>query len=104
MEHRSDKKPQLADLRESGQIEQDADIIIFLHRPEYYKKNPSPEEKGIAEIIVAKQRQGPTGTIKVAFIKEYAKFASLATPVPEVEEEIFDEQEEFSDEEYDLDF
>ena len=105
VEHRSDKRPQLADLRESGQIEQDADLIIFLHRPEYYKKNPSPEEKGIAEIIVAKQRQGPTGIVKVAFIKEFAKFASLATPVPEVEEEeIFEEQEEFSEEDYDLDF
>ncbi len=104
VEHRSDKRPQLADLRESGQIEQDADLIIFLHRPEYYKKNPSPEEKGIAEIIVAKQRQGPTGIIKVAFIKEYAKFASLATPISESEEEIFEEEESFSEEDYDLDF
>ncbi|NPA41237.1 MAG: replicative DNA helicase [Aquificae bacterium] len=104
VEHRSDKRPQLADLRESGQIEQDADLIIFLHRPEYYKKNPSPEEKGIAEIIVAKQRQGPTGIIKVAFIKEYAKFASLATPPAETEEEIFEEEEAFSEEDYDLDF
>ncbi len=104
VEQRSDKRPQLADLRESGQIEQDADLIIFLHRPEYYKKNPSPEEKGIAEIIVAKQRQGPTGIVKVAFIKEYTKFASLATPVSQPEEEIFEEEEEFSEEDYDLDF
>ena len=104
VEHRSDKRPQLADLRESGQIEQDADLIVFLHRPEYYKKNPSPEEKGIAEIIVAKQRQGPTGIIKVAFIKDYAKFASLTSPITEeTEEEIF-EEEEFSEEDYDLDF
>jgi len=103
VEHRSDRRPQLADLRESGQIEQDADLIIFLHRPEYYKKNPSPEEKGIAEIIVAKQRQGPTGIIKVAFIKDFAKFASLTAPVEESEEEIF-EEETFSDEDYDLDF
>ncbi len=103
VEHRSDRRPQLADLRESGQIEQDADLIIFLHRPEYYKKNPSPEEKGIAEIIVAKQRQGPTGVVKVAFIKEFAKFAPLASPVGETEEEIF-EEEEFSEEDYDLDF
>ena len=104
VEHRSDKRPQLADLRESGQIEQDADLIIFLHRPEYYKKNPSPEEKGIAEIIVAKQRQGPTGIIKVAFIKEFAKFASLATPTTQMEEDVFEEEESFSDEDYDLDF
>ncbi len=104
VEHRSDRRPQLADLRESGQIEQDADLIIFLHRPEYYKKNPSPEEKGIAEVIVAKQRQGPTGIIKVAFIKDFAKFASLATPVGEAEEEIFEEEESFSEEDYDLDF
>ncbi|RLJ71122.1 replicative DNA helicase [Hydrogenivirga caldilitoris] len=104
VEHRSDRRPQLADLRESGQIEQDADLIIFLHRPEYYKKNPSPEEKGIAEVIVAKQRQGPTGIIKVAFIKDFAKFASLTTPVGEAEEEIFEEEESFSDEDYDLDF
>ncbi len=103
VEQRSDKRPQLADLRESGQIEQDADLIIFLHRPEYYKKKPSPEEKGIAEIIVAKQRQGPTGIIKVAFIKEFAKFASLATPVQEQETEIF-EEEEHPEDEYDLDF
>jgi len=104
VEHRSDKRPQLADLRESGQIEQDADLIIFLHRPEYYKKNPSPEEKGIAEIIVAKQRQGPTGIIKVAFIKDFAKFASLATPASQIEEDVFEEEESFSDEDYDLDF
>jgi replicative DNA helicase len=102
VEQRSDKRPQLADLRESGQIEQDADLILFLHRPEYYKKNPSPEEKGIAEIIVAKQRQGPTGIIKVAFIKDFAKFASLATPPQEAETEIF--EEESPEEDYDLDF
>ncbi len=89
VEQRGDRRPQLADLRESGQIEQDADIIIFLHRPDYYKKNPSPEEQGIVEIIVAKQRQGPTGTIKAAFIKEYAKFSPIASPIPEISEESF---------------
>ena len=103
-EHRSDRRPQLADLRESGQIEQDADLIVFLHRPEYYKKNPAPEEKGLAEVIIAKQRQGPTGVVKVAFIKEYAKFAPIATPVGGQEEEIFEEEESFSEEDYDLDF
>ncbi len=59
-------------------IEQDADMVMFIHRPEYYKKNPTPEEKGIAEIIIAKQRNGPTGTIKLAFIKEITKFENLA--------------------------
>jgi replicative DNA helicase len=77
VEHRSDKRPQLADLRESGQIEQDADLIIFIHRPEVYKKNPPPEEEGLAEIIVAKQRQGPTGLIKLAFDKDTTAFKPL---------------------------
>jgi replicative DNA helicase len=70
-----DKQPQLAELSE--QIEQDADLIIFIHRPEVYRKNPPPEEKGLAEIIVAKQRQGPTGIIKLAFDKETTMFKSL---------------------------
>ncbi len=107
VEQRSDKRPQLADLRESGQIEQDADLILFLHRPEYYKKNPDPSEKGIAEIIVAKQRQGPTGTVKVAFIKDYAKFESLVqTHETQREEEdlIFEEESEEDLEDLDLDF
>ncbi|RMA92564.1 replicative DNA helicase [Hydrogenothermus marinus] len=77
-ELRSDKRPQLADLRESGSIEQDADLVMFIHRPEYYKKNPTPEEEGIAEIIIAKQRNGPTGTIKLAFIKDITRFENLA--------------------------
>ena len=78
VEMRADKKPQLADLRESGSIEQDADLVMFIHRPEYYKKNPTPEEEGIAEIIIAKQRNGPTDIIKLAFIKEITKFENLA--------------------------
>ncbi|MCS7083488.1 MAG: replicative DNA helicase [Aquificaceae bacterium] len=77
VEHRADKRPQLADLRESGQIEQDADLVIFIHRPEYYKKKPLPEEEGVAEIIVAKQRQGPTGIVKLAFLKETTGFKNL---------------------------
>jgi replicative DNA helicase len=92
VEQRSDKRPQLADLRESGQIEQDADLIIFIHRPEYYKKKPLPEEEGIAEIIVAKQRQGPTGIVKLAFNKDTTAFeplphADVKPYKPEVEEE-----------------
>jgi replicative DNA helicase len=70
-----DKQPQLAELSE--QIEQDADLIIFIHRPEVYKKHPPPEEEGVAEIIVAKHRQGPTGIIKLAFDKETIMFKSL---------------------------
>ncbi len=105
VEHRSDKRPQLADLRESGQIEQDADLIIFLHRPDYYKKNPSPEEQGIAELIVAKQRQGPTGIIKVAFLKETTTFKPLDYPYHTAhisESEL--EGEDIQPEDYDLDF
>ncbi len=104
VEHRSDKRPQLADLRESGQIEQDADLIIFIHRPEYYKKNPSPEEQGIAEIIVAKQRQGPTGIIKMAFLKDVAGFKPLATTGISAVESYEPDMEEFSEDELDLDF
>ncbi len=77
-EMRADKRPQLADLRESGSIEQDADLVMFIHRPEYYKKNPTPEEEGLAEIIIAKQRNGPTGTVNLAFIKDITKFENLA--------------------------
>lgn len=72
---RSDKRPQLSDLRESGAIEQDADLVLFVHRPEYYE--PTPENEGIAEIIIGKQRNGPTGTVKLAFIKEYMRFENL---------------------------
>jgi replicative DNA helicase len=72
---RSDKRPQLSDLRESGAIEQDADLVLFVHRPEYYEQ--TPENEGIAEIIIGKQRNGPTGTVKLAFIKEYMRFENL---------------------------
>ncbi|MGC8942469.1 MAG: DnaB-like helicase C-terminal domain-containing protein, partial [Sulfurihydrogenibium sp.] len=67
-----------SDLRESGSIEQDADVVIFIHRPEYYKKTPSPQEEGLAEIIIAKQRNGPTGIVKLAFLKELTKFESIS--------------------------
>jgi len=77
VEKRKDRRPKLMDLRESGQIEQDADIILFIHRPSAYKLNPSPGEERIAEIIVAKQRQGPTGIIKLAFVKETTAFTNL---------------------------
>ncbi len=76
VESRQDHRPQLSDLRESGAIEQDADLVVLLMREEYY--NPTEENKGIAELIVAKQRNGPTGVVKVTFIKEYMKFENLA--------------------------
>ena len=71
-EARTDKRPQLSDLRESGALEQDADIVMFIYREHEYK--PSEENQGVAEIIVAKQRNGPTGTVKLAFIKEFTRF------------------------------
>ncbi|NPA57929.1 MAG: replicative DNA helicase [Aquificae bacterium] len=81
-EMRADKRPQLADLRESGSIEQDADVVMFIHRPEYYKKNPTPEEEGLAEIIIAKQRNGPTDIVELAFLKKITKFENLAKSKP----------------------
>jgi replicative DNA helicase len=81
VETRTDKRPQLSDLRESGSIEQDADVVIFLNRPEYYGMKNDPEGnswEGVAEVIVGKQRNGPIGEIKLAFIKEYARFENLA--------------------------
>ena len=81
VETRSDKRPQLSDLRESGSIEQDADVVIFLNRPEIYKIEQFPDNtstEGVCEIIVGKQRNGPTGEIKLAFVKEYARFENLA--------------------------
>jgi replicative DNA helicase len=74
-EARTEKRPQLSDLRESGAIEQDADIVMFIYREEEYK--PTDENRGIAEIIIGKQRNGPTGTVKLAFIKEFTRFENL---------------------------
>jgi replicative DNA helicase len=76
VEQRADHRPQLSDLRESGAIEQDADVVLLLLREEYY--SPTEENKGIAEVIVAKQRQGPTGILKLAFLSEYMKFSNLS--------------------------
>jgi replicative DNA helicase len=80
-ETRSDHRPQLSDLRESGALEQDADVVMFIFRQEQYRDDegqPEQGAEGIAEIIVGKQRNGPTGTIKLAFIKEHTRFENLA--------------------------
>ncbi len=71
---RADKRPQLSDLRDSGSIEQDADVVMFLHRPSYYEENPAPEQKNIAELIVAKQRNGPLDNIKLSWLSECTMF------------------------------
>jgi len=76
VESRQDHRPQLSDLRESGAIEQDADLVVLLMREEYY--NPTEENKGLADVNIAKQRNGPVGTIKLSFIKEYMRFENLA--------------------------
>ncbi|MFH0941258.1 MAG: replicative DNA helicase [Candidatus Omnitrophota bacterium] len=76
VESRTDHRPQLSDLRESGAIEQDADVVVLLMREEYY--NANEQNKGSADVIVAKQRNGPVGTIKLSFIKEYTRFENYA--------------------------
>lgn len=76
VESRTDHRPQLSDLRESGAIEQDADVVVLILREEYY--NPTPDNQGIAEIIIAKQRNGPVGSLKLSFIKEYTRFENIA--------------------------
>ncbi|HET6811691.1 MAG TPA: replicative DNA helicase [Acidimicrobiales bacterium] len=79
LEQRADKRPMLADLRESGSLEQDADVVIFLYRDEVY--NAESPDRGTAEIIVAKHRNGPTGTARLAFLDHYARFANMARSV-----------------------
>jgi replicative DNA helicase len=78
VEERNDKRPLMSDLRESGAIEQDADIILMMYREEYYKQDTP--DKGIAEVIIGKHRNGPTGTVKLTFLGEYTKFENFASP------------------------
>ncbi len=77
VEQRHDKRPILSDLRESGSIEQDADIVCFIYRDEYYNAEET-DQQGLAEVIVAKHRNGPTDTVRLSFLKRYAKFSDLA--------------------------
>jgi replicative DNA helicase len=78
-ESRSDHRPQLSDLRESGALEQDADLVVMIYRDDVYNRDPNSPDAGTAELILAKQRNGPTGVVRLAFLREQMRFASLAS-------------------------
>jgi len=77
LEARQDKRPMLSDLRESGSLEQDADVVMFLYREEVYDQEAAPERRGLAEVIVAKHRNGPVGSANLAFLSQYARFDNM---------------------------
>jgi len=77
-QRRGDHRPQLSDLRESGSIEQDADLVLFIYREDLYQKEEDLEEQGVVQLIIGKQRNGPTGVVKLAFIEQWTKFENLA--------------------------
>jgi replicative DNA helicase len=82
-EKRTDSRPVLSDIRDSGNIEQDADIVLFLYRDEYYDKKNAPEEASVAEVIIAKNRHGSVGTVEVGWIGKFTKFRSIAKDIEE---------------------
>jgi replicative DNA helicase len=98
LEQRTDKRPVMSDLRESGAIEQDADVILFVYREAAYNKELSDQEEREAEIIIGKQRNGPTGTVNVTFRKEFMRFADRALP----SDEAFEHGSPFSERDYDI--
>ena len=82
-ESRTDKRPMLSDLRDSGAIEQDADTVIFLYRNEYYDADANSDEGSVAEVIIAKNRHGSTGNVKVGWVGRFTKFRSIANDMQE---------------------
>jgi replicative DNA helicase len=75
---REDRGPLLSDLRDSGAIEQDADVVMFIHRPKMFKEGASPEERGETDLIIAKQRNGPTDTLNYVFLRQFTRFEEAA--------------------------